>query len=496
MMHMHAMYRRTACVSTIITTIIIVKTHAVRLYNIFPRLLHFLRKCIYFVTQSTFKTKKMENAETIKNSIFNSVGLKLALIAFLSLLLLIPTQMIISLIGEREQRSNETINEVTSIWGNEQTLTGPVLTIQAAKINSKGETVTRYLHFLPDNLNITGTITPQVRHRSIYKVVTYNTRLHVTGEFLPPDIASLQVLPSETENALSWVEIGIPDMRGIKDNIVFHWGDSSLQVVPGIPSKQVSESGVHVPVRINSSQSVKFSFDINLNGSNSLNFSPLGRETSVDLASSWNAPKFKGAFLPEPVALSDSGFNAHWKILQLNRNYPQQWADSQFTVNESSFGVDLITQVATYQKSMRSAKYAILFIVLTFIVFFFAEIMTGTRIHPFNYLLVGISLCVFYSLLTALAEYIPFSFAYLAACISILSLVSVFAHSLYKKKQVTLTVTVTLSMLYIYLYVILQLANYSLLIGNIGLLFIIALIMYYSRKIDWYSPFRTKNQVN
>ncbi len=438
----------------------------------------------------------MENFEKVKNSLFNSVGLKLVLIAFLSLLLMIPAFMIMDLIREREQRSNETINEVTSLWGNEQTLTAPVLTLQVITLPKPGEngtvTTTRYVHFLPENLKITCNAEPEVRHRGIYRVVTYRSKLHVTGNFLPPDLETLKISKEEISGMDAMIEIGIPDMRGINQNIRLHWGDSVSPVIPGTISREIMPSGVHAPVKIDYTSPVTFSFDVDLNGSSGLNFIPLGKETNVDLTSTWTAPKFKGAFLPDNQKVDEKGFTAHWNILQLNRNYPQQWIDNQYKVDESSFGVDLITQVDTYQKSMRSAKYAILFIVLTFLVFFFAEIMTSVRIHIFNYLLVGIALCIFYSLLTALAEYIPFTISYLIASTVIIGMIAAYAHSLYAKKQVTLTVTMTLTALYIYLFVILQLANYSLIIGNIGLVVILGLVMYFSRKIDWYSPIKSR----
>jgi inner membrane protein len=441
----------------------------------------------------------MENLEKVKNSLFNSVGLKLALIAFLSLLLMIPALLIMNLINEREQRSNETISEVNSLWGNEQTLAAPLLTLQVVTLsaNSKNTTIstTRYVHFLPEDLKITGTAEPETRHRGIYRVVTYRSKLHVTGHFLPPDLEALNISAKDISSMDAWVEIGIPDMRGINQNIQVHWGDSVSPVIPGTISQAILPSGVHAPVKIDFKSNVAFAFDVDLNGSSSLNFIPLGKETNVDLASAWTAPRFKGAFIPDIQKVDEKGFTAHWKILQLNRNYPQQWIENQYKVDESSFGVDLITQVDTYQKSMRSAKYAILFIVLTFLVFFFAEIMTSVRIHIFNYLLVGIALCIFYSLLMALAEYIPFTFAYLIASLVIIGMIAAYAHSLYAKKQVTLTVTMTLAALYIYLFVILQLANYSLIIGNIGLVLILGLVMYFSRKIDWYSPVKSRPQI-
>lgn len=149
--------------------------------------------------------------------------------------------------------------------------------------------------------------------------------------------------------------------------------------------------------------------------------------------------------------------------------------------------MDLITPVDTYQKSMRSVKYAVLFIGLTFLVFFFSEVHTKVRIHAVNYLLTGFALSVFYSLLTAIAEYLPFTIAYCISSLTIITMIAAFAHSLYKNNRVTLTVTLALLALYIFLFVILQLMDYSLLFGNIGLVVILSLVMYYSRKIDWYS---------
>jgi inner membrane protein len=452
---------------------------------------------INFVFQSTFNLNlsTMETLENIRNSIFNSIGLKLALIAFLSIVLLIPASMITGLIREREQRRDETIQEVTSVWGNAQTLAGPVLTLAFKNTEKTGSneyrTLTHYAHFLPENLKVTGVIEPQVRSRGIYKVVTYRARLHVSGNFVPPDLSMLQISAPETSNLASWVEIGIPDMRGINEPIRFHWGDSIFPVIPGIPSRQVSNSGAHALLPVGMSFPVNFSFDLDLNGSHNLNFIPLGNESSIQLSSSWKIPSFSGAFLPDARKISSIGFTASWQILQLNRNYPQQWIDDQYTVEDSSFGVDLLTPVDSYQKSMRSVKYAILFIGLTFMIFFFAEVMNKTRIHPVNYLLVGIALCVFYSLLTALAEYLPFGFAYLISGSCIVAMITVFTRSLYRKKTVSLAVSLVLLSLYVFLYVILQLTDYSLLFGNIGLVVILGLVMYFSRKIDWYATVKT-----
>jgi len=436
----------------------------------------------------------MDTIEKIRNGLLDTVGFKMAIIAFLSLLLLVPAGMITNLIREREQRRDETIQNVTAIWGNAQTLTGPVLTLACKTTEKTGQnefrTLIRYAHFLPEDLEVTGTIEPEIRYRGIYQVVTYRTRLHVTGRFLRPNPAAMQIQSAEYADQPWWIEIGLSDMRGINQNIILQWGDTSLALIPGIPSRQLSKSGVHTRVPADFKSTVQFTFDIDLNGSHSLNFIPLGKETRIGLSSTWDSPSFSGAFLPDDRKISGSGFTASWKILQLNRNYPQQWTEDQYTVEESSLGVDLKTPVELYQKSMRSVKYAILFIGLTFLIFFFSEVMTRVRIHPVNYLLVGAALVIFYSLLLALSEYVPFQLAYLMASLLIISMIAIFSHSLYRNKQVTITVSLVLAALYLFLFAILQLADYSLLLGNLGLIIILGLVMYFSRKIDWYSPLK------
>ncbi len=430
----------------------------------------------------------METTEKTTSGFFNSLGFKLATIGFLSLLLLIPSAFILDLIREREQRRAEAIEEVSAIWGNSQTLAGPFLTIPyyITHETKEGKTTSiHYAHFLPDQLNITGKIVPEVRKRGIFKVVTYKSQLHFSGTFNKPLLKDL-VKSSEFTTDQAYIEIGIPDMRGLKKNIQIAWDDTSLTVIPGLITNDIKETGVHGTVTLADKDSYTFSFDMDLNGSYSMNFIPLGKETRISIASPWPSPSFKGAFIPEKSKIDKNGFSADWNVLQLNRTFPQQWIDNEYAVQSSSFGVELITPVDAYQKSERSAKYAILFIGLTFLVFFFSEIMTKTRIHIVNYLLSGFALCVFYSLLVSLAEHIPFNLAYLIAATTIITMIGVFSKALYQSKRVMFTIISSLTTLYLYLFVILQLNDYSLLFGNIGLVVILGIVMYFSRKIDWY----------
>ena len=147
-----------------------------------------------------------------------------------------------------------------------------------------------------------------------------------------------------------------------------------------------------------------------------------------------------------------------------------------------------------YQKSMRSAKYAAMFITLTFLLFFFVQILNNVRIHPIQYIIVGLALCVFYTLLIALSEHMSFKISYLISSFSILVMITLYAHSFAKNSRLTKLIGLILILLYLFIYSIIQMQDYALLMGSIGLFIVLAVIMYLSRKIDWYTIQPKKNE--
>ncbi len=209
--------------------------------------------------------------------------------------------------------------------------------------------------------------------------------------------------------------------------------------------------------------------------------------TTVSIASKWPNPSFTGAFLPEKRSVSDSGFSAEWKVLHLNRNYPQQYSGKQYKIDDSAFGVNLIVTADVYQKSERTVKYALMFITLTFSVFFFAEILMGRRVHPVQYLMIGFGLTVFYILLAALSEHTGFDTSYFLSAAGIIFMITGYSKAIVGGKVFILSVFSSLSLLYTYLYIVLQLEDYALLMGSIGLFAVLGTAMYLTRNIDWYS---------
>jgi inner membrane protein len=440
--------------------------------------------------------EKQNNTQRFKNS----VSLKLMLIVMLSLLLLIPTLFIRRLIDERQTRRNQTVQEVTSKWGAQQTVTGPVILIPYEKYEetSKNCYISRkhYMHLLPDSLVISGDIQPTVRYRGIYKVIIYKSTLHISGNFSKESFSDWPDKPDKILWEEASLALGISDLKGLEKINSLEWNGESCQVEGGIPYESSLTTGLNSPIRLAQGTDNNFSMSIDLKGSEAIYFVPVGKSTRVTLTSPWKTPSFDGSMIPENPKVTDSGFSAEWNTLSLTRSYPQKWSDKgyEFDIPQSAFGVSLLVPVDIYQKTTRSVKYALLFIGLTFLVIFFLEVVGRKRIHPVQYLLTGAALVIFYSLLLALSEQIPFGPAYLIAAASIIGLIVVYAQTLFHKLNYTLATGGVLVALYGFLFAILHMSDLALLLGNIGLFIILAIVMFFSRKIDWYNSQDIKSE--
>lgn len=434
----------------------------------------------------------------------NALFIKLTFIAFVTLLLLIPSAMINNLISERKNTKFEAISEIGEKWGKEQTIIGPVLTIPFKKItkirnteNSTEEFIERIhqIHILPESLSINSKIIPQRLYRGIFEVAVYDSQTAFKGSFSAFDPLSLGVQPHELMLDQAFISIGISDMRGIQNQVEMNFGTEESLFLSGaeVHDKELIPSGIHAPVTLSLNEkktpNSEFSFDLNLKGSDHIYFTPVGKNTNAQVTSSWSSPSFNGEYLPEidGKTVSGDGFKASWNIIDLNRNFPQNWTNQKQDIKAASFGVDLFIPADNYQRTERSIKYAILFISLTFLVFFFVEIMNNKSVHPVQYILVGLALCLFYTLLLAISEHSSFNIAYLFASILTLIAVAGYCHSILRNNQFTLLLSGVLAVLYGFIFVIIQLEDLALLAGSFGLFIILSLVMFFSRKIDWYS---------
>lgn len=421
----------------------------------------------------------------------NSASVKIAVIVMITLLLLIPVSMVKSLIMERGDRQNEVIREISGKWGGPQTIGGPVLTVPYRKIvhEQQGQppVVTNgYAHFLPDSLIIKGSMEPELLYRGIYEALLYRAELQISGNFSFPDMNRLDL---EAANILwdkAFISIGITDMGGIRSRIEGTMASEKIEFEPGIESSDVFASGVSSPVVLNQQgKSMDFSFTMGVNGNSHFHFLPLGKQTRVSMASNWPAPSFTGNFLPDQRRIDSSGFSAQWNVLHLSRNLSQSWLGFQKDISNSSFGVSLHSGTDVYQKTTRTAKYGVMFILFTFTAFFLAEIIHGRRMHPIQYLLVGVAVIIFYVLLLALSEHVGFNSAFCISALAVVGLIGGYTRSIVGRKM-AIVVSCILSILYGYLFITLQQEDYALLVGSIGLFMTLAAVMYLTRSIDWY----------
>jgi inner membrane protein len=408
------------------------------------------------------------------------------------LVLLVPTFFIQNLVTERQDRQKEAFAEVSSKWAGEQTIAGPVIVIPYSEPftdqSGKEGILKRLAYFLPDKLTIHSNVIPERRYRGIYQVIVYTTDLQVTGSFDSLQIADLNISPDK----MSWNEAAIffdiADVRGLKEEIKLHMMGADLNLEPGKFSNDQFKNALSAPLPV-SPGSIRgpnaFSMTVHLKGSGNLLFVPAGKQTDVKVESPWVNPSFTGNYLPDRRSIGDSGFSSSWKVLYLNRNFPQQWKDKTYDLTSSAFGVNLIVPVDSYQQTTRSVKYAILCILLTFTAFFLIELIYFKTIHFLQYILVGFALCIFYILLLSFSEYIFFNWAYLLASVATILLIAWYVKSILQSIKMSVFIAILLTAMYGFIFTLIQLQDYALLMGSLGLFITLATVMYFSRKIKW-----------
>ncbi len=433
----------------------------------------------------------------MKNLKYN-IYLKAGIIFFIALLLLAAVSLVTGLTRERQSLQNETISDISGKWGNAQTITGPVLTVPYYRIEKqlledKRTKLVKYkehIHILPESLNINGDIIPQKKHRNIYETVVYNSSIQIQGTFKDINIETLNIDPENILWDKAELTLGITDLKGIENQILLNLNGKETVFGPGSAATEIIYSGVKADfpeIDPKKAENFEFSLNLNLKGSRKLYFVPVGKTSEVQLKSPWKDPSFNGAFLPKPTKPDNKGFTANWKVLNLNRNFPQLWTNNEYNFASSEFGVDLLLPVNNYQKIMRTVKYAILFIFFTFITFFFTEILKKKFIHPIQYILVGASLVIFYILLLSFTEQLNYNYAFIISAAATILLIALYIRAILKSTPIALIISGLLTLLYTFIFVIIQMQDYSLLIGSIGLFGILALIMYLSRNVDWYT---------
>ena len=437
--------------------------------------------------------------------------IKLLGVGALVLVLLIPLAMITGVLRDRLSRRNEAVADITSSWGKEQNVIGPVLGIpyqykfKAVKEmpapdgkmerREVEETATATAYFLPETLHINGDAQTQMLHRGIYNAAVFRAQVTLSGKFAPPDFGPLKIDLKDVQWKDAFVTIAVNDLRGTREGIVLDWGGARRPLlpgsqVPGYTTGATASLGTDKPI----ASEIEFSIPLDFNGSEGIFFAPFGVQNEASLKSNWADPAFRGAFLPAERSVRPNGFDAKWKISYYGRDYPQSWTsrggNERFnvqSVTNSRFGANFLSILDAYRYVERSIKYGVLFLVLVFTTFFLFEVTARQKIHPFQYLMVGAALCLFYLLLLSISEFIGFSWAYLIAAVASTLLITWYCRFFLGGGVRTLMIGAGLAGVYTFLYITLRQQDYALLMGAIALFVVLAIVMYVTRKVDWYA---------
>ena len=279
---------------------------------------------------------------------------------------------------------------------------------------------------------------PQLLERGLFEVAVYKAHLTLTGRFVRPDFTGIKPGPAEPVWEDAAVSIGVADPRGIARRVVLKWNGGDIALMPGSESARSVRIGTSWcgdwPCRSCPAGTIPFALDLDVNGSRELKMLPAGSETTMQLTSTWPHPSFVGAPLPVFREASRAGFTGRWNVPYFGRGYPPRWtsvgldaAQMKSRADGSAVGVSLLQPVDIYQQAERAVKYAALFIVMTFVVFFLWEIVRSRLLHPIQYLFVGFAMCVFYLLLVSISEHAGFDFAYASAAGATTLLIAVYS---------------------------------------------------------------------
>jgi inner membrane protein len=432
-----------------------------------------------------------------------SLALKLLVILGLTVLLLVPLAFISGLTNERERHRDEVVKDIAASSANEQQVTGPLLvvpyvhTVRTWTDDPKsGQRVQREteergaLHFLPERLEVTGELRTERRFRGIYEARLYTLQGELAGHFMVPENYGLPAARlAEYRLEAPTLALGISDVRGIRNDVPLVVNGQPLRFEAGSGSA-VLGTGLHATVPMAARHD--FKLNLTLQGTSALHFTPVARETEVNLEADWPHPSFTGDYLPVERTVTDRGFAARWQASFFSTNIQQllvACADDGACegFNGRRFSVSFIDPVDHYAKMGRAVNYALLFVTLTFAAFFLFEVLRRLVIHPVQYALVGVALALFFLLLLSLSEHIGFTRAYLVSASACVGLLGFYIRHVLGGFARGAGFAAGLAALYGLLFLLLRMEDYALLVGSLLLFGTLAVVMVLTRHIDWFT---------
>ena len=429
-------------------------------------------------------------------SISRSIGLKLLLVSGLALFMTIPSLFVSNLVEERTKRAKDVIQEISGRTGGQQTFLGPSMAIPYTIPSIyKGASPASGLYVVfPTKGDATVKVRTEERRRSLFKVPVYQAEMKFDAMFDLTGVPSAAPTGAELDWTRAGVVIGVSDVRGALADGTLTVDGKTMTLVPaesvGDESRRLPLAYFGVRVSDLAQPNARFNVIANLrfSGAQRLAVLAYGKSTHLAAEGDWASPGFDGGFLPVKRTISAQGFTGEWSVPFIARGVPAEATNSAVSaLDRTAMAISFIEVADPYQSVSRSLKYALLFVGLLFLSYFVFEATAGKRVHPAQYVLVGVAHMIFYLLLLSLAERIGFDWGFLVAGGATVLLLSANAKWIFASRAQGLRALFVFSLLYFFIYLLLRLEDNALLVGAVASFLAVTAVMYFTRNIDWYS---------
>ncbi|EIW8487215.1 MAG TPA: cell envelope integrity protein CreD [Klebsiella pneumoniae] len=427
----------------------------------------------------------------MKSPLFWKITTLIGCIVLLSL----PLMMVRELINERADYRSEVVDAIEQSTSGSQKLAGPLIAIPITETLTRMENQKEVnyqrswvYYWLPESLAVTGKQTVESRRVGIYSGQVWHNALQIKASFDPLRLAALRKTNIVLGQPLLVVSVG--DARGIGAIHAPEVNGNVLSVEPGLGISG-DGAGIHMPMPAlaEDNKPLEIAFSLDLNGTGEFSLVPLGRNSELQLTSNWPHPGFLGSFLPTQREVSAAGYRAHWQSSWFANDMGSYFKDDMEIPwsRLPAFSADVMSLADQYQLTDRATKYAILLIGLTFMAFFVFESLTRRPLHPMQYLLVGLSLVLFYLVLLALSEHIGFTAAWLAASLSGAVMNGIYLQAVLRGWRNSLLFVAALLLLDGVMWFLLHSEDSALLLGTGVLALALSVLMFLTRRVDWYA---------
>jgi inner membrane protein len=429
------------------------------------------------------------------------MGLKLFVVCALALLMTIPALFVEGLVRERTQRQAEVVQEISGYVGGRETFLGPTLAIPyTIPAQTKTDTVKHGMYVVsPAQASAAISTTTQERHRSLFKVPVFAADVRMDAAFDLTGVPAALPEGAQLDWSRAEIVVGVSDARGaLSDGTLTVDGKSSTlapaEITGDITLGDNPNQGVQL-ILFGSMAGAAARPDAQFHVTSQLKFSgaeriamlAYGKTTHLTMQGDWPNPGFDGGFLPEDRRITPGGFSAEWSVPYIARGVRAEGSGESLPgLSGTALGVTFVEVADPYQSVTRSTKYLLLFLGLIFLSYFIFEVTTGRKVHPAQYVLVGIAQVIFYLLLLSLAERIGFDQGFLVAGAATVLLLSINAVWIFRSYLEGVKALFIFSVLYALIYLMLSLEDNALLVGAVASFVAIAVAMYLTRRIDWY----------